>query len=563
MGVGLLLTALFVGPAQATMGLLGAMAGNAGRDDPFRQRMVTLILVGVATQASILIGLLIAPHAWLVPVVITVLTTLVVWVWHALAVGAPGPTTTLFACAFGTYLGARGYSVAEVLPVSLLTWSITAVVSLLLVVVKASAPKHQAVRTARESVAAYVDAVQPGAQGSGTSDADMSTLRSRAWVMYNDAWAAVRSGLKPGAEQHSEQGQELQRQMEALHDQLLAATYADPHSVLGISAAPDGGHRTTEPPTGLPAMVGLVPLGRPGWKYLLRTSLNPGARAWLIAQRAALAVLIASVSVLLLHVGHPYWAVLSALIILHMQTGRTELTVRAAHRVVGTGIGVVLYLGFALAHPGPWLVLGIVVVALYGLELMAPTNYAIATVCVTGLALLMSPVTSDAQMESLIRDRLVETVVGVSAAVLVIWLIGRKAAIRLVRRQYRMTLNCIVDVLIDLTGQARGNSLRAAEHRRNLIFEVGRASSILATARTDDPSSLAPWSELHEEIAGLAFDVTAAGWSTAADQAAAQQALQQLRATIATLPAISSRNIHVEGLAQQVAEVHRDFATSH
>ena len=73
---GLVVTALILGPAQGAMGLLGAQAANAGRDDPMRRRIITLLVVGTATLAIQAIGLLIAPHPWLVPPVMTLITTI-------------------------------------------------------------------------------------------------------------------------------------------------------------------------------------------------------------------------------------------------------------------------------------------------------------------------------------------------------------------------------------------------------------------------------------------------------------------------------------------------------
>lgn len=547
--VGLVGTALLLGPERGAMGLMGAMAANAGRDDPMPKRIWTLVVVGLTTLACQAIGLSIAPYPWLVPPVMTAITVVIMWAWHALHTGPPGPINTIFAGAFGTYMGTNGWSVETLIPVTALAWLLGALASVAILAIRPHVPGLQAVDAAEGAISAYARQLRIP-----DDDQDVTTLRLRAWLACDDAWNVLRGGRRPDVPTRTETGRALEARLTALHQTLAMAMDADAH----FPGRPAGLEPVSTSPAA-PTSFSLVPLGRPDLGYLLRTAFLRGSRPRLLAGRAALSVLLAASTMFFSPVGHPYWAILSALIVVHMTTGRADLTVRAAHRVVGTGVGVGVYFLIVLFNPGEWLRLGIVVAAIYGLELMALTNYAIATTCVTVFALLMTPVTSSAQIGILIRDRFVETVIGVGMALLVTWFVGWRAPVLLVRRQHRLLLERLVDVLRDLGQGVDPATVSAAWDRRNLVFEIGRANSILAAAEPDARAELDRWWALQKELVNFGFDVMTASWTPPVDRLAARRAGLALRDLVLALPPISSRNIDVVDVAGRIREIHRDF----
>lgn len=106
------------------------------------------------------------------------------------------------------------------------------------------------------------------------------------------------------------------------------------------------------------------------------------------AARCVLGCAIAGALATASGVGHPYWAMVSAVVPLAHQDLRGQV-VRGLHRIVGTAAGLGLAAAiFALDPRG--LVLILVVVALQAAaELWVGRNYAVALVAVTPLALLM------------------------------------------------------------------------------------------------------------------------------------------------------------------------------
>ena len=586
--LGLIGTVLILGPARGSLGLLGAMAANAGREAPVRRRARMLLTIGATTLICQGIGILTAPHPALIPPVMTVMTLTVVWAWHALQAGPPGPINTVFAGAFGTYMGSQGWTIPTLVPITALAWALGATASLLLLALDPHAPERESVEAAERAVDTHCDSPEPADGGSGAtgSAAGSSAIgqraiaRSRAWISVDDAWHVLRTGRTPGTVPLSAQGRDLEERLRRAHLRLVSTLHDQsfPGDHLDITKNFD-----------------LVPMGLPSARYLLRTAAQRGSRPRLVAGRAATAVLLASSAALLSPVGHPYWAILSSLIVLHMGASRADLTVRAAHRVVGTALGTLVYMGIIALEPPVWLRLCLVIAAVYGLESIVTRNYAVAVVFVTVFALMLTPTASSAQIAVLMRDRVLETAIGAGAAVLVTWSMGRRAPVLLVRRQYRLTLDSIVTVLADLadgledttvrTGEAVGAGrdrrwrpvglLGAAgrverhpltslvrEHRRHLVFELGRAGAVLSSARPDDPAALGPWRGVQREVSTLGYDVVAATWrDPGANRRAAARAYTELVFLIATLPPISSRNIAPGPLASRVAAVRAVFLT--
>lgn len=454
--LGLIGTVLILGPARGSLGLLGAMAANAGREAPLRRRARMLLTVGATTLICQGIGILTAPHPALIPPVMTVMTLTVVWAWHALQAGPPGPINTVFAGAFGTYMGSQGWTIPTLVPITALAWALGATASLLLLALDPHAPERESVEAAERAVDTYCDSPEPADGGSGAagSAAGSSAIgqraiaRSRAWISVDDAWHVLRTGRTPGTVPLSAQGRLLEERLRRAHLRLVSTLHDQsfPGDHLDITKNFD-----------------LVPMGLPSARYLLRTAAQRGSRPRLVAGRAATAVLLASSAALLSPVGHPYWAILSSLIVLHMGASRADLTVRAAHRVVGTALGTLVYMGIIALEPPVWLRLCLVIAAVYGLESIVTRNYAVAVVFVTVFALMLTPTASSAQIAVLMRDRVLETAIGAGAAVLVTWSMGRRAPVLLVRRQYRLTLDSIVTVLADLADGLEDTTVRTGE----------------------------------------------------------------------------------------------------
>lgn len=502
-----------------------------------RQRIKLLLIVGAATLASETIGMLTGPYPWLMPPVMAGLTLVIVWVWHATMTGPPGPINTMFAAAFGAYMATHGHTISSLIPITAFAWFTAALASVLILALDVHAPEREAVDAADAAVSAYRD------RPDDTSERVANRMRSHAYNSVHEAWRVLRIGRN--RRPLTATGRDLEDHLMGIHLNLIQVLQSEsfPASSLAIGAN-----------------FRRVPMGRPPVVYLLKTAMQRGSRPWLVALRATLAVLLASTMMIASPVGHSYWAILSALIVLHMGASRADMTIRAAHRVVGTGIGVMVYFAIIALHPSDWAKVVIVIAAIYGLEAVVTRNYALAVVFITTFALMMTPIGSTADITTVMRDRFVETVIGVSAAVLMIWLVGGKAPVLLVRSQYRRTLGTMIAVLGDL---AAGTSVtrKAREDRRNMVFELERASAILSSQRPDDPEALSRWQGVQEHVNRFGYDVMAACWRELppGGDAPAGEAHQALADLVNDLPPISSKVIDATGLAQQITLIHRNY----
>lgn len=129
-------------------------------------------------------------------------------------------------------------------------------------------------------------------------------------------------------------------------------------------------------------------------------------------------VLIAGSVATAIGVGHPYWAMVSAVVPLTVRDLLPQM-VRGVQRVVGTAFGLVLA-ALLLSFDLPSLALILLVVALQvGAELLVGRNYALALVVITPLALLMVHIVAPTPTETLLFDRGIETLIGAVIGVLI------------------------------------------------------------------------------------------------------------------------------------------------
>lgn len=140
--------------------------------------------------------------------------------------------------------------------------------------------------------------------------------------------------------------------------------------------------------------------------------LAPGRRVQLRrVARYAISVVLAGAVATLLGIGHPYWAMVSAVVPIASGTFAAGLA-RGTHRIVGTTLGVLLAAGALLLEPSDLVIVLLVAVCSFGVELLVGRNYGVAMVFVTPLALLAVHLATPTPVEQLLVDRLVESIVG-------------------------------------------------------------------------------------------------------------------------------------------------------
>ncbi|GAA0996551.1 FUSC family protein [Subtercola frigoramans] len=112
-----------------------------------------------------------------------------------------------------------------------------------------------------------------------------------------------------------------------------------------------------------------------------------------------------------LGIGHPYWAILTAVVPL-VASDLTISLAKGTQRVLGTTIGLaVAWALLSLNLSGLWVILLVVALQIVA-ELLVMRNYGLALVFITPLALVMVSLAHTANPNQLIADRAVETLLG-------------------------------------------------------------------------------------------------------------------------------------------------------
>mgnify|MGYP001761154535 FL=1 len=155
--VSLVTMGLIVSPTHAAMGMIGAMGALAGNNNAPLSRARILFGVGTATIFSQCLGLMSVQIEWLLPIILASWSLIVIWVWHALQLGPPGPLNILFAAAFGTYMASRGWTVSTVFTSTVPSFLIAAIVSMIIILASPHRPVRAAVKKAENAVNAYCE----------------------------------------------------------------------------------------------------------------------------------------------------------------------------------------------------------------------------------------------------------------------------------------------------------------------------------------------------------------------------------------------------------------------
>ncbi len=134
------------------------------------------------------------------------------------------------------------------------------------------------------------------------------------------------------------------------------------------------------------------------------------------ATAIAAAVLVAGGIPTATGLGHPYWAMVSAVAALGAADVAGHL-VRAGHRVGGTLLGVGLAAALLAVSSSPVVLIVFVVLLQMAAELFVMRNYGLTMVFVTPLALIMAQLAHPGDEWALLRDRTLETLLGAAVGV--------------------------------------------------------------------------------------------------------------------------------------------------
>lgn len=154
---------------------------------------------------------------------------------------------------------------------------------------------------------------------------------------------------------------------------------------------------------------------------------------------------------------HLYWAIAFSALVLHQGGPRAARTYRAVHRLIGTVLGLALFLVVAFLQPSGWWLVLLIVAFQFTIELLVTRNYGLAVTLITPLALLVATGGRYGDEPwALVAERLLDTVIAVLVALVVLWVVGRRSHHRAVRGDTRR-------VLLELAQYSSGERQRPTE----------------------------------------------------------------------------------------------------
>ena len=120
----------------------------------------------------------------------------------------------------------------------------------------------------------------------------------------------------------------------------------------------------------------------------------------------------------LIGIGHPYWAMVTAIAALSVPGGYNRV-LRATHRFVGTMIGLGIGAIVLLFHPTGLAAIIVIIVLQAAAEFVVVRNYSLALAVLTPLVLVIGELGAPQPVGALIWQRGIETFIGVAVAVLI------------------------------------------------------------------------------------------------------------------------------------------------
>lgn len=523
-------SALF-GPTIGAMALFGAMLAQWEVGRGLVARVKTALIVGATMTGSMALGVSVAhERLWVIPVLMAVIWLTSAGYYSFVLTRGPGPLHLFYAAAIGSYFGMFGDIGWHGVEMTAFSTAMTGAMTWLVLLPDPRRPERLAVRAAQEAATAFTTALS----GAGPLTPELRLLRHRAYFAINRAWLLLQD-TTPAA-----LGLKVPRRFV---DPMLAANRS---VALATVHRRHPGARPVDPDPAADPMP-----GRPGLCYLIRhgTRLHsiPSFTAWRIALAAGLAGALTEG----LGLGHPYWAILTAAIVLHLWIGRIATTLRAIHRAVGTVLGLCVVYAVGLADPTPWVLVWAVVVSIVAMTMLLPFGYALAMVFVTPMSLLSIDAATGGPVMDLVRDRFVETLIGAAAAVLVTWLTGVREPARLVRAQLPRSLAAIRRTLA-LIGSGAAMTAPGRQARAELLFELLQNNAVLSRSSQEDPA-LSVWNEAETEISDTGYLVLGAFWTQ--NGAALMDVPAALRDIDALLTDLAGRPMDPPGIAARIAAI--------
>lgn len=399
---------------------LGVFTADYGTDRPYVNRGVQSTVIAVALAAAVTVGAWASAAAWLAVAAVSVVTVLAVWLCSALGVGPPGAYMFVVVCAAGIGVSASHLRPWQIGLLVLGGGATAWVAQMSAAMSNPRGPEKEAVSAAGTAVAAYLQATgTPAAAGARQRAAE---ALSRSWetlVDHQHALGRSAAGLA-----------RLRDANHALHrmfaDAMAAAGKGRPAPAAAADLARAIGRLESDPVVVIGPHRNRPPLPPVAVPVKLLGAVARGSHSRRVMIRVAVATPLAGALAAGFGIGHAYWAMAAAVLVLHQGAHLMATLRRGAERVIGTLAGLGLAALILVSHPQGWWLIVIVAGLQFCIEIYVVANYALATVFITAIALTISSGTHRVDIGALILDRGLDTALGCGVGVVVYLTLARR-----------------------------------------------------------------------------------------------------------------------------------------
>lgn len=406
---------------------LGAFAALYGGGRPYRHRAVLLAIIGAGFVVSVVAGVVAAsaPSPWPGVLLATGIAFVASFLCSALIVGPPGAFLFTLVCAAATNMHGQATHVGAIAAVVAAGAAVAWVLQMAGALWRPRWPEEQSLEAAAQAVAAYID---------GTAQGEADLQRHATALALHEAWlnlvARQRGRAQPDDRLHRLRA--LSRELHRIFGAAIAsAGRADRDPQAAAKARAIGAMASNPPPVaGGDALH--KPLAYITAREMIAMSLRPGSTPMRIALRVGAAALICGGAGALIGLDRAYWAIAAAVLVLYQGLDLTRAMQRGLERTLGTFAGLGLAAILLAARPHGLLLAAIVMVLQFCIEIVVVRNYALATVFITPIALVVAEAaTPSVDIGALLLDRGVDTALGCLVGLAVLFLTSQRSGAEL------------------------------------------------------------------------------------------------------------------------------------
>lgn len=489
--------------------VLGLLTADYGTDRPYANRAIQSAVIAGALAAAVTLGAWASAYAWLAVTVVSVVAVVAVWLCSALGVGPPGGYMFVLVCAAGV-----GVSASQLRP-----WQIGLLVlgggatawtaQMSPALIDRRGPEKRALSRAGDAVAAYLHAT-------GTPPA--AKARKQAAEALSRAWETLVDHQRRCA-RSAETVSRLRDANHALHRMFAEGLAA---ASMG-RRAPDSAADSARAIGALEANPAVVigkdrnrpPLPPVAVRDRLTGAFHRDSHVRRVMARVAVATPVAGALAGAFGVGHAYWAMAAAVLVLHQGAHLTATLQRGAERVVGTLAGLGFTALILTLHPQGWWLIAVVAGLQCCIQMFIVANYALATVFITALALTISSGAHPVDVGTLILDRGADTLIGCGVGLAVYLLMARPQEAGRIHTAIVGVLQRAAAVT-ELLARTTPRSLDSRDARRalqNSIFDLDAAQDAARHGTRRDRAAAARWAALVDATEHLGYATVAGCWA--------------------------------------------------